>query len=145
MRLTQQTDFSIRVLIHLGAHPDQRCTIREIADGYGISRNHLMKVGRKLVAAGFVLSVRGAGGGLALAKPPETINLGDVVRAMEPDFGMVECMRDDNGCVITPACRLPPVLAEATRAYLAVISRYTLADLLAGDSADRIRLLLKPA
>jgi Rrf2 family nitric oxide-sensitive transcriptional repressor len=145
MRLTQHTDFSIRVLIHLGVHPERRCTVREIADSYGISRNHLMKVGQKLVTAGFVDSVRGAGGGLTLAKPPEAINLGDVVRAMEPDFGMVECMRPDNACVITPACTLPPVLAEATRAYLEVISRYTLADLLVDDYGDRIRLLLSPA
>jgi Rrf2 family nitric oxide-sensitive transcriptional repressor len=145
MRLTQYTDFSIRVLIYLGAHGDRRCTIQEIADDYRISRNHLMKVVQKLAAEGFITSVRGAGGGLSLPQAPEDLNLGEVVERMEPDFGMVECMRDGNECVITAACRLPPVLAEATRAYLDVISRYTLADLLAGDDARQIRLLLKPS
>jgi len=143
LRLTQHTDFSIRVLIFLGVHSDRRCTIQEIAHGYDISRNHLMKVVQKLAAAGYVASVRGSGGGLTLPRDPKDINLGDVVRRMEPDFGMVECMREDNDCVITPACKLPPVLAEATRAYLDVISRYTLADLLATEDANRMRLLLR--
>jgi Rrf2 family nitric oxide-sensitive transcriptional repressor len=78
-----------------------------------------------------------------LPRDPKDINLGDVVRRMEPDFGMVECMREGDECVITPACKLPPVLAEATRAYLDVISRYTLADLLGSKDADAMRLLLK--
>ncbi|MGK7296834.1 MAG: RrF2 family transcriptional regulator [Candidatus Wenzhouxiangella sp. M2_3B_020] len=145
MRLTQHTDFSIRVLIYLGVHPDRRCTIQEIADDYRISRNHLMKVVQKLAASGFVSSVRGSGGGLSLPCPPECINLGDVVQKMEPDFGMVECMRPDNECVITPACTLPKMLAEATRAYLDVVSGYTLADLLEGGYGDKMRLLLKTA
>jgi len=145
VRLTQHSDFSIRVLIYLGVHADRRCTIQEIAQAYGISRNHLMKVVQKLAATGFVHSVRGSGGGLTLPRPPREINLGDVVREMEPDFGMVECMRDGNQCVITPVCRLPPILAEATRAWLGVISRYTLADLLGGGDASKLRLLLKTA
>lgn len=142
MRLTQYTDFSIRVLIFLGVNPDRRCTIQEIANSYGISRNHLMKVVQQLAATGFVQSVRGSGGGLSLRTAPEDINLGDVVKRMEPDFGMVECMRDGNACVITPSCRLPSMLEEATRAYLGVLSRYTLADLLRKQEARSIRLLL---
>jgi Rrf2 family nitric oxide-sensitive transcriptional repressor len=145
VRLTQYTDFSIRVLIYLGAHGDRRCTIQEIADDYGISRNHLMKVVQKLASEGFITSVRGSGGGLSLPRSPRDINLGEVVERMEPDFGMVECMREGNECVITPACRLPPVLAKATRAYLDVVSQYTLADLLADEDAGQIRLLLKSA
>ena len=74
MRLTQYTDFSIRVLIYLGLHPDRRCTIQEIAEGYGISRNHLMKVVQQLAGAGFVTSARGSGGGLTcLARPKRSI------------------------------------------------------------------------
>ena len=143
MRLTQYTDFSIRVLIFLGVNPDRRCTIQEIADSYSISRNHLMKVVQKLAAVGFVQSIRGSGGGLTLRAAPRDINLGDVVRRMEPDFGMVECMRDGNECVITPACRLPPMLAEATDAYLGVLAQYTLADLLGKKDARSIRVLLR--
>lgn len=143
MRLTQYTDFSIRALIYLGLHPDRRCTIQEIADGYGISRNHLMKVVQQLAAAGFVQSARGSGGGLILGHAPERINLADVVEEMEPDFAMVECFRDNNQCAITPACTLPPMLARATRAYLDVIRQYTLADLLPRKDINKLKMLLK--
>lgn len=143
MRLTQYTDFSIRVLIYLGLHPARRCTIQEIAEGYGISRNHLMKVVQQLAQAGYVESTRGAGGGLKLGRPVDKINLGEVIKEMEPDFGMVECFRENNECVITPACRLPPMLSRATRAFLAVLAEYTLADLLDEQDAKQMRILLK--
>lgn len=143
MRLTQYTDFSIRVLIYLGLNPERRCTIQEIAEGYGISRNHLMKVVQQLASSGFVVSARGSGGGLMLSRAPEMINLADIVAEMEPDFAMVECFRENNGCVITPACRLPPMLARATRAYLGVLRDYTLADLLDKRDGAEMKLLLK--
>lgn len=143
MRLTQYTDFSIRVLIYLGLHPDRRCTIQEIAESYGISRNHLMKVVQQLASAGFVTSTRGSGGGLILPRAPEQINLADVIAEMEPDFAMVECFRENNQCVITPACRLPSMLARATRAYLDVMRSYTLADLLGKRDAAEMKLLLR--
>ena len=145
MRLTQYTDFSIRVLIYLGLHPDRRCTIQEIADRYNISRNHLMKVVQQLAGAGFVTSARGSGGGLTLPRAPDQINLADVVAEMEPDFAMVECFRENNECVITPACRLPAMLARATRAYLEVLRQYSLADLLGKTDAAEMKLLLKSA
>ena len=143
MRLTQYTDFSLRVLIYLALRPGQRCRIRDISDAYGISNSHLMKVVQRLAAAGFVDSRRGAGGGLELGRPPAEINLADVVSEMEPDFGMVECMRPDNACVITPACALPPMLARATRAYLDVLREHTLADLLPARQVEPLKQLLK--
>ncbi|MBS3744112.1 MAG: RrF2 family transcriptional regulator [Wenzhouxiangellaceae bacterium] len=144
MRLTQYTDFSLRVLIYLGLHPDRRCTIQEIAEAYKISRNHLMKVVRQLAAAGFVTSTRGSGGGLTLPRAPEKINLAEVIAEMEPDFAMVECFRGNNECVITPACHLPPMLARATRAYLDVLRDYTLADVLGESNAAQMQHLLEP-
>ncbi|MFU8878444.1 MAG: RrF2 family transcriptional regulator [Wenzhouxiangellaceae bacterium] len=143
MRLTQYTDFSIRVLIYLGLYPDRRCTIQEIAESYAISRNHLMKVVQQLANAGFVESTRGSGGGLRLGRAPDKINLADVVAEMEPDFAMVECFRENNQCVITPACALPPILARATRAYLDVIRQYTLADMLKPRDVKKMKVLLK--
>ncbi|PKL94791.1 MAG: Rrf2 family transcriptional regulator [Gammaproteobacteria bacterium HGW-Gammaproteobacteria-8] len=143
MRLTQYTDFSIRVLIYLGLNPERRCTIQEIADGYRISRNHLMKVVQQLAQAGYVESTRGSGGGLKLGRAVEKINLGEVIKEMEPDFGLVECFRENNQCVITPACRLPPMLSKATHAFFEVLSEYTLADLLGKKQAKQMRILLK--
>lgn len=142
MRLTQYTDYSLRVLIYLAVHADRRCSIREIADSYGISKNHLMKVVRQLARAGFVDSVRGVGGGLRLGREPARINLADVVEEMEPDFGLVECLRADNHCVITGPCKLPPLLRRATGAFLDVMREQTLADLLGAQERDRLQRIL---
>jgi Rrf2 family nitric oxide-sensitive transcriptional repressor len=142
MRLTQYTDFSLRVLIYLGLHDDRRCTIREISDAYGISRNHLMKVVQKLAAEGFVDSVRGVGGGLTLSSEPARLSVGKIVRAMEPDLGLVECMRAGNECVITPACALTGMLVEARQALLDVLDGYSLADILAPPHRRELSRLL---
>jgi len=142
MRLTQYTDFSLRVLIYLGLHDDRRCTIREISDAYGISRNHLMKVVQQLAAEGFIESVSGVGGGLTLSGYGYRQSVGRIVRAMEPDFNVVECLRPGNECVITPACELTVMLAEARNAFLDVLDRYTLADILAGPRRHELARLL---
>lgn len=143
MRLTHHADLSLRVLIHLAVAGDRRVTIQEISEAFGISRNHLMKVAHKLALEGYVVSTRGAGGGLQLAHAPDAIVIGRVVRDMEPDFGLVECFRPENECVITPACRLPKMLGEALNAFLEVLDRYTLADLVEPDAAPRIARLLR--
>jgi len=142
MRLTQHTDFSVRVLIHLALRPDRLTTISEVSEAYNISRNHLMKVVQKLAKAGFIESIRGQGGGLRLSREPGEIPLGDVVEAMEPDFGMVECMRPRNQCAITTACRLPPILSESLRLFLGNLNRYTLADLVPADARAELITLL---
>lgn len=142
MRLTQYTDFSLRVLIYLGLHDDRRCTIREISDAYGISRNHLMKVVQQLAAEGFIDSVRGVGGGLTLSTDANALNVGRIVRAMEPDLGLVECMRPGNECVITPACSLAGMLVEARQAFLDVLDGYTLDDILAPPRRRELSRLL---
>jgi Rrf2 family nitric oxide-sensitive transcriptional repressor len=101
-----------------------------------------MKVVQKLVKAGYVKSVRGQGGGLTLSKAPQAISIGDVIRAMEPDTALVECLRPDNTCVITPACKLPPILNAALTAFFKELDRYTLKDLLpASARSDLTRLL----
>jgi Rrf2 family nitric oxide-sensitive transcriptional repressor len=126
MRLTRYTDYALRVLTHLGAHSDRLCSIAEIARAYSISQNHLMKVVNDLAKAGFVESVRGRGGGIRLARPPAEIGLGTVVRHTEEGFDLVDCV----GCVIAPACGITGVLREALGAFMAVLDRYTLEDLM---------------
>lgn len=126
MRLTRYTDYAMRVLLYLGAQPEKVCSISEIARAYGISQNHLMKVAHDLGKAGYVEGVRGRFGGIRLAKPAEEINVGDVMRQTEEGFELVEC----STCVIAPACGLTGVLDEALAAFMAVLDRYTLADLL---------------
>lgn len=126
MKLTLFTDYSMRVLLYLGARTDRLCSIAEVARGYGISQNHLMKVVNELVRSGYVESVRGRFGGIRLGKLPEDINLGALVRHTEDGFDLVDC----GSCIVAPACGLTGILKEAMRAFLGVLDRYTLADLL---------------
>jgi len=143
MRLTHHVDLALRVLMHLALTRNERVTIQEIAEAFDISRNHLMKVVHSLARLGYIDSTRGSGGGIRLGKSPEAINIGQVVVEMEPDFGLVECFRPDNRCVITPACRLPAMLNEALRAFLDVLERYTLADLVTPGATPQLARLLK--
>jgi len=135
MHLKRYTDYSLRVLVYLGLHPERLVTIAEIAGAYDISKNHLMKVVKDLVAEGFVRSVKGKSGGLLLANPPSTINIGTVVRRMEADFELVECLGVSNTCRILPACRLKSVLYDAGQRFLEALDAFTLADILANHSA----------
>ena len=142
MQLTRYSDYSLRVLIYLAVDPDRLATIDEIARSYGVSRAHLMKVVHQLGLRGYVETVRGRGGGLRLARPPEKIRVGEVVRATEENLALVECM--DSGaseCVIESACGLRPVLREALGAFLAVLDGYTLADLVARRRRPLVALL----
>lgn len=129
MRLTNFSDYALRVLLYAAARRDELITIEETAKVYGISKAHLMKVVNQLTRAGYLKAVRGRSGGLTLAMRPNKIRLGDVVRATEPDFAMVECFTPDNQCRITPRCRLRGVLKEALGAFLSTLDGYTLADL----------------
>lgn len=133
MRLTSFSDYALRILIYAATCRDRLVTIEETADVYGISRNHLMKVANQLTRAGFLKAVRGRSGGLMLARDAATIRLGDVLRATEPDFALVECFaaqKDNRGrCRISCQCRLRGVLAEALHAFMTTMDGHTLADI----------------
>lgn len=128
MHLTRQADYTMRLLIHLAVQPDESATIEQIAQRYGISRNHLTKVAHRAVQAGYVSGVRGRAGGLKLARKPNDIGIGEVLRTVE-DWRIVECFEaDSTGCVITGGCGLRPILKQALDAWFAVLDRYSLAD-----------------
>ncbi|MGD6792618.1 Rrf2 family transcriptional regulator [Metabacillus indicus] len=131
MRLTNYTDYSLRVLIYLASkEKGELSNIKEIAEAYRISKNHLMKVTYELGKMKVIETVRGRGGGIRLALSPEEINIGAIVRQTEDDFNLVECFDPErNMCAISPACKLKGVLHKALKAYLEVLDGYTLADL----------------
>jgi Rrf2 family nitric oxide-sensitive transcriptional repressor len=130
MKLTAFTDYSLRVLIFLAAQPGERATIAQIANSFDVSENHLTKVVHFLGKNGWLANVRGKGGGLELAMPPELIGLGQVVRHTEGAIVPAECFGEGGGhCSIAGICRLSGVLGEAVKAFYAVLDKYTLADL----------------
>ncbi|MGV6876339.1 Rrf2 family transcriptional regulator [Pseudochelatococcus sp. B33] len=133
MRLTNFSDYALRILMYAATCKDRLITIEETAALYGISRNHLMKVANQLTRAGFLKAVRGRSGGLTLAQAAEDIRLGDVLRATEPDFALVECFGKgkENAalCRISCQCRLRGILSAALEAFMATVDRHTLADL----------------
>jgi Rrf2 family transcriptional regulator, nitric oxide-sensitive transcriptional repressor len=136
MKLTTFTDYSLRVLIYLAAQPKQRATIATIAASFEVSENHLTKVVHFLGKSGWLANVRGKGGGLELAMPPEMICIGEVVRQTEGDSVPAECFAEGGGeCSIAGICRLSGVLAEAVRAFYGALDRYTLADLVLNRQA----------
>lgn len=140
MYLTRHADYTMRLLIHLAVQPEGAATIREIADHYGISRNHLMKVANHATQAGYVKGVRGRAGGLQLAKSPRDLNIGQILRTVE-DLNLVECFESrSNQCRITRGCGLQPILKEAVAAFLAVLDRYSLEDVVRKKPA-LVRLL----
>ena len=142
MQVTRFSDYSLRVLIYLAADPDRMATIEDISRGYDISKAHLMKVVHQLGLRGYLETVRGRGGGLRLARRPEEIRIGDVVRSTEENMALVECFDPASSeCVIQSVCRLRPVLNEALAAFLDVLDRYTLADLVARRRKPLTRLL----
>ena len=129
MQLTKHTDYALRVLMWLAQR--ERSTIREIAEAYGISENHLMKVVNQLARHGFVETLRGRGGGIKLARPPQLVNIGQVVRRTEETLDVLDCLSREyrGGCRLAPSCRLKTVVREAQQAFLRQLDSYTLDDL----------------
>jgi Rrf2 family nitric oxide-sensitive transcriptional repressor len=130
MRLTTMTDYSLRLIMYAGRHRDRLCTIAEIAHAHDISEAHLMKITHRLALGGWLETIRGKGGGLRLAREPNTVNLGELVRYIEPDFAIVECLGVGDTCMLTGNCRLTGVLVEALQAFMAKLDATTLADVI---------------
>jgi len=146
LHLTLHADYSLRVLLYLAARPDRLASTQELADAYGISKHHLVRVVQTLAGEGLVEVRAGRAGGVTLARPPGDILVGRVVRAAEPDFDLVECFdKARNTCPIAPACGLKGVLRDAREAFLAVLDRYTLADLVGRSRKDLADLFLTAA
>src|SRR4051794_7715754 len=119
MRLLAATDFALRLLMQLAADPDRHRTTDDLAQAISVLPNHLHKVVQALAAAGLVRTLRGARGGVLLARPAAEIRLGEVVRRLERGQALVECFRPDGGaCCLAPECRLRAMLAEAREAFL---------------------------
>ena len=143
MRLTSFTDYSLRVLIFVATQREGRATIAGIARAFDISENHLTKVVHFLGKRGFLANMRGRGGGLALARPASEIGIADVVREAEGTMVPAECFDREESCTIAPVCRLHGVLADAMNSFYAVLTQYTLEDVVA-NRRELAKILLAP-
>jgi Rrf2 family nitric oxide-sensitive transcriptional repressor len=145
MRLTTFTDYSLRVLMYVAAHPEGRATIAEIAASYAISEHHLTKVVHFLGKEGYLENLRGRGGGLRLARDPKAINVGDVIKLTEGGDIPAECFeKDTNCCAITDDCKLKFALARAVDAFYAALRQYTLEDVVRNRKALGKVLFVSP-
>jgi Rrf2 family nitric oxide-sensitive transcriptional repressor len=129
MRLTNFSDYALRMLMFAASAGDRLITIEEVARTFNISRTHLNKVANTLTRSGYLKAVRGRSGGLVLGCRPEMIRIGDVVRLAEPDFALVECFAIGNQCALTGSCKLSGILGEAITSFQVTLDRYTLADI----------------
>lgn len=95
MRLTNYSDYALRILMYLAVMPPSNdlATIADIADSYQISKSHLTKIVHQLAQLGYIDSVRGKNGGIRLAMAADKINLGQILRHTEPDFDIVPCFQ----------------------------------------------------
>ncbi|WP_188150288.1 RrF2 family transcriptional regulator [Teredinibacter waterburyi] len=142
MNIKRFTDYSLRVLIYLALKENELVTIKEVAERYKISKSHLMKVVQDLSSKGFIIATRGNNGGIRLSREPEQINIGQLVRMVEEDSVLLECFGADNQCVITPACQLKQMFAEAMDSFFSCLEQYTLADMLSGSRRAELKSLL---
>ena len=145
MRLSEYTDYTLRVLMYCATHRHRLVTIGELAEQHGLSKNHLMKVVNDLARRGLLETTRGRGGGLRLVAEPDTIRIGDVVRATETDFRLVECFdAATNACTLSPACRLKHLFNDALSGYFKALDGATLADMTQGPAAAASRTVSLP-
>jgi Rrf2 family transcriptional regulator, nitric oxide-sensitive transcriptional repressor len=143
MRLKLHTDYSLRVLIHVGVADGRLITINDISEAFDISKHHLMKVVNYLSRKGYLDTMRGRGGGIRLRRRPSDINIGQVVREAEGRrLDVIGCLEHRGYCRIERACVLRGVLHDATEAFLAVLDAHTLADLIKPQRALSSLLLL---
>lgn len=144
MQLSLHTDYALRVLMTLAAD-DRHLSVDDIAGRFQISRNHLAKVVQRLQAEGLVETFRGRGGGMRLARPADTITVGEVVRRFENLESFVSCFAAGSGCVINGVCGLKPLLSEAIEDFLAKLDQRRISELIPDPHRFRDRLLREPA
>ncbi|TKA95710.1 Rrf2 family transcriptional regulator [Cereibacter changlensis] len=138
MRLTSFTDYGLRMLMRMASAPDRAFSTGELADEFGLSRHHLTKIMQRLAKGGVVSTRRGGGGGAILARAPQDISVGAVVRLLEEGQALVECFAATGGsCTIAGCCRLRARLYSARNAFLTELDRSTLGDVALSESTGR--------
>ena len=140
MRLNRTSDFALRILLLLGKQ-HRPVSVDTIATSLLLSKSNVMKIVAKLSGAGLVTTRRGPNGGVMLGQPADQIRVGTVVRMIENDLAVVDCLAEGPcSCVYLPRCALRPAMLAATDAFLDCLDEYTLATLLDGTRTPRLNV-----
>ena len=132
MRLTQHSNYAMRLLMYCALKSDQPVRLAEIAEAYDISGHHLNKIAQRLTHFGVIQTIRGRNGGIRLAKDPADINVGTILRYTEENLLIVECFSEEtNTCPLISECKFRLLLKDALQAFLTVLDTHTLEDLVA--------------
>ncbi|WP_137180780.1 Rrf2 family transcriptional regulator [Roseomonas sp. AR75] len=141
MRLTQYSNFTLRMLQLIALRAPAVVTVDDVARAHRISKAHLVKVAAELSRRGYIDSIRGRHGGMRLARPADDITVGEIVRWTEAPLELVECFNPDtNTCALLGACHLSRGLQRALRAFLSVLDDLTIADIALNRDALLARL-----
>ena len=135
MKLSLQTDYALRTLMFLASRdstPDsERVNVGEVAGFFGISQTHVAKVANRLARLGLIRSIRGLGGGIELARAPDSVSVGEVVEAFEGEMHLLDCVNSkEELCVIQSFCKLKDVLSHAEQLQMNYLHSVTIADVL---------------
>lgn len=131
MYLSKFTDYSFRILIYLGHHPNELFTIEQLSEILDLSTHHLKKIIYKLAKNGYIVSLKGRNGGIKLIMNPKDINLGELLDTTEDNMNIVECFSfENNTCNISGSCKLKPIINQALESFKQKFSEYTLNDIL---------------
>lgn len=145
MRINRFSDLALRLLMYLGsrANPTQATvTVRSAASMFNVPYSHLVKVAHQLGQHGFLITSKGGGGGLRLARPAESISIAEILRATEPTGSIIDCA--SQLCPLTGACILKDALDEAYAAFFSTLERYSLAEIAKTPRLQKL-VLLTPA
>lgn len=147
MKLTSYTNYALRSLQLAALKSPDLVRVDDVARIHNLSRPHIMKIVHELGRAGYLETVRGRGGGFRLARPPEDIVVGEVVRMTEGPLDVVECFNPEkNTCPLMGICILSKKMREATAAFMAVLDDLTIAQIASnrGQLMERIAPLEMP-
>ena len=138
MKLSTRSRYGARILVDLARHNDHGpVQIGEISKRQDISVKYLEQLIRPLKQASMVASVRGPKGGHVLAKNPQNITLGQIVRLFEGQAELVECISNPEQCDMSDDCQVRLAWKEATRVLYEKLDSTTIFDLVQDNANDK--------
>ena len=135
MKISTKGRYALRLMVDLGLNSAESCcSVREISERQGISEKYLEQIISTLSKAGFVRSIRGAGGGYRLARAPEEYTVGMILRATEGSLAPVTCLTDgEPSCERADSCTTLFIWEKIYKAVNDVVDNITLEDLIENE------------